>query len=274
MPGPANETRRKKRQSKKQKAKKSAASGTNQPSSPTVASPNRPHAQSPLESASDAVDEGTTSGRVNAVPSSPLQNNARRETNRADGGEAVADTAAAAARASTRRMDGGRGGDQIEEPMGEREGDGEETEEEALIRLFESSTSYIYDPGNGPRVRDFLAFMKSPFAAPQALSFLVVGSEEDTSGGGEGEVDDQRYSAATVIPILNKFLPGEFATVCPPSCFSPCWVFPLPKTLPSYLQASTDFHLILVCFLCTSSSGSTALAKHSASARRVRGCTT
>lgn len=58
----------------------------------------------------------------------------------------------------------------------------------------------IYDPGNGPRVKDFLAFMRSPFAAPQAFN------EEDEAPFGD-------LSAANVLPLLSKILPGELASV-------------------------------------------------------------
>ncbi|KAG9020164.1 hypothetical protein FS842_007542, partial [Serendipita sp. 407] len=69
---------------------------------------------------------------------------------------------------------------------------------------------YIYDPGNGPRVKDFLAFMRSRYAAPQAQSFAAVGEVEE--GGIKDSPRDARWDASRVLPILSRLLPGELAT--------------------------------------------------------------
>ncbi|KAG8803039.1 hypothetical protein FRC17_006286, partial [Serendipita sp. 399] len=71
---------------------------------------------------------------------------------------------------------------------------------------------YIYDPGNGPRVKDFLAFMRSPFAAPQSQSFATVGETQDADAMKKDALEeDARWDASRVLPFLNRILPGELA---------------------------------------------------------------
>jgi hypothetical protein len=48
--------------------------------------------------------------------------------------------------------------------------DGRRTKKYALNSI-ESKYPYIYDPGNGPRVRDSLAFLRSSFATIQTVEF-------------------------------------------------------------------------------------------------------
>jgi len=60
---------------------------------------------------------------------------------------------------------------------------------------MEPEYPYIYDPGNGPRVRDFLAFLKSPFAAPQTVEFDALGND-----GSEVDLESGELTASRVIP--------------------------------------------------------------------------
>jgi hypothetical protein len=76
------------------------------------------------------------------------------------------------------------------------------------LNSMEPEYPYIYDPGNGPRVRDFLAFLKSPFAAPQTVEFDALGNDGSEVDLGSGEL-----TASRVIPLLTRILPGEFAAV-------------------------------------------------------------
>jgi hypothetical protein len=75
----------------------------------------------------------------------------------------------------------------------------DEYEEDQNERMLEVEEPCIYDPGNGPRVRNFVGFMKSPFAVSQETSF--------------GPDLLRTASAGAIIPLLTRILPGEFATV-------------------------------------------------------------
>jgi hypothetical protein len=201
MPGPANDKGRKKRQNRKQKAKNLLADTLLEPAS-TFPSTHNHYAQSPPESAFRVAD-------APADPTPPINapNTTAHEREQNGGADYVPKPA-----------DEDRNATQGQKRRESEEGRDEEIDiDDAEIRLLEASASYIYDPGNGPRVRDFFAFLRSPFAAPEGLSFLDVGSDETTVAlhnmGSVGEGDEERYSAAKVIPVLNKFLSGEFATV-------------------------------------------------------------
>jgi hypothetical protein len=50
--------------------------------------------------------------------------------------------------------------------------------------IFLDFDGAIYDPGNAPRVRDFLGFLESPFPAAQTVEF-------DALGNGGSEVNFQ-----------------------------------------------------------------------------------
>ncbi|KAG8803350.1 hypothetical protein FRC17_006190 [Serendipita sp. 399] len=87
-------------------------------------------------------------------------------------------------------------------------------EDEVEIPPVTLELPYIYDPGNGPRVKDFLAFMRSPFAAPQSQSFATVGETQDADAKKkEDALEDARWDASRVLPFLNRILPGELAAV-------------------------------------------------------------
>lgn len=195
MPGPANEKGRKKRLNKKKKAKKNETN--------VLAVSPETHVQTPPESVSRVDKEGpkvdtrpetpkhstkstipATQARID-VAYTPIEDDGYRERHR------HADLAV----------------------YDDEEDENVDHEAEAQIAHLESSASYIYDPGNGPRVRDFLAFLKSPFAAPVAQSFLHVGVDPGSLRDIQSDAAEQKYSAANIIPVLNRFLPGEFATL-------------------------------------------------------------
>lgn len=185
MPGPANEKGRKKRLTKKQKTKKNES---NQTTTNPLAQLEA-HVQTPPESVS-RVDERILIQNEEPTPRGDSRRTYTPFSHSRD--------------------------DRIDEPStpmeyGYPEDDDDNVsvyDPDAKVSHLEASSSYIYDPGNGPRVRDFMAFLKSPFAAPATQSFLHVGAEPHVKH------QEERYTAANIIPILNRFLPGEFATVC------------------------------------------------------------
>ncbi|PVF99303.1 hypothetical protein CPB86DRAFT_796705 [Serendipita vermifera] len=75
----------------------------------------------------------------------------------------------------------------------------DEDEEGVYEGGVEMEEPCVFDPGNGPRVRNFVGFMKSAYAVAQETSF--------------GADLLRTASASTVIPLLTRILPGEFATV-------------------------------------------------------------
>jgi hypothetical protein len=256
MPGPANEKGRKKRQNKKQKAKKSAPNSLAEPSISTL---NNTTAQSPPESAlcvSSARDERP----ADRTPPVYRSNTAIHEGDHREHSRRRTDD-------NRYVIEGEERGKMYERREGEEEGG---VEEDGEVGLLESSASYIYDPGNGPRVRDFFAFLRSPFAAEQGISFVDVGSDETTvplGDSGEGrreEEEGERYSAAKVIPVLNRFLPGEFATV------RGCWCHRFLSVFRCAKGALTD-SFFSGLLLRNRSFGSTGLVEHSGYVLRVNG---
>lgn len=184
MPGPANEKGRKKRLNKKQKAKKNE-------SSETMTNPVA-HLEVLVQTPPESVSRVDEKNPIQNAKPTPPEDSRRTYTSFSHSRD-----------------------DRIDEaytPMGY--GYAEDPDDnvsvydpDARVSHLEASSSYIYDPGNGPRVRDFMAFLKSPFAAPAVQSFLHVGADPQVVH------QEERYTAANIIPILNRFLPGEFATV-------------------------------------------------------------
>ena len=205
MPGPANEKGRKKRQNKKQKAQKKESQGTIPNPVDRVQTP--PESVSRVEDRIPQQKEATHPPKPKyAIPipeqvSAPPASSSHTRDIRSAPPMAYPTKVTAVA---------------TPHPMGIYEDEGEyesvDAQAEAEIAQLEASASYIYDPGNGPRVRDFLAFLKSPFAAPAVQSFLVVGAPARGPEEKSAE-EEQKYTPANIIPILNRFLPGEFATV-------------------------------------------------------------
>ena len=71
---------------------------------------------------------------------------------------------------------------------------------------------YIYDPVNRPRVRDFTAFMHSPFAVMATIDFVRVGEPKENV-----QADEVDWTDEELIGLLARVVPDELALVRPES---------------------------------------------------------
>ncbi|CAG7851165.1 SubName: Full=Uncharacterized protein {ECO:0000313/EMBL:CCA71860.1} [Serendipita indica DSM 11827] len=208
MPGPANHKGKKKRQAKKNKAKGSAGNvleqklaeirGSVAPSRPSTAAA---RIKTPLISRPPTV-------------SAPIVEEERRGRSRTRAFPREEETIHEEGEGGTYFLYNGEYYEKIPpEEIALYEGmeaevvqyEGEQVEQEEEYEGPEEP--YIYDPGNGPRVRDFVAFLHSPFAVQPSVEFVRVG---EPKGGAEDDVD---WTDNELVGLLARAVPDELALV-------------------------------------------------------------